>query len=169
MLGAGVSHSIVTPGIGVFKTATRISDVGDLIEHFIAAPPSYRQSYTYQGVHNICSKDGTTCHEVFVPGVDSVIGAGDDLNEALKEARIKLTIMLRDIQDRGDPLPPAPSEQDVHAVGQEHDRSTNAGFTLDFCGTVSVTTLPDFKVPKLPEAEWAATDAEIRRLWCEMT
>lgn len=58
-------------------------------------PPAvpYRPSYTYHGVHNMCSKDGTTCHEVFVPGVDSVIGAGDALFEALKEAQIKLTIM----------------------------------------------------------------------------
>jgi predicted RNase H-like HicB family nuclease len=149
------------------QTAAKIREAGGLIEHFAPAPLSYQPFYMYYGVHNTYCADGNACHEVVVPGVDSVVGAGDDLDEALREAQIKMTVVLRDMQQMGTPMPKLLPRESVEAIGRAQDRNNIADCAICFCGTVDVSTLPT--TPQLSHDDWVAVDSEVRKAWREVT
>jgi predicted RNase H-like HicB family nuclease len=147
------------------RTAEEIRASPRLIEHFAAGPAAYADSYTFCSVHNECARDGRTCHEVYVPGVRSATGAGDCLREAMDTAREMLTLLLGNMQARGDPMPAAMSVEDVQAHAKARELAPVAGFTIEFRGVVAVETLPHCRVPELTEAEQEMVQISIREVW----
>ena len=135
-------------------------------DEFVVGPLRYNVSYSYYGVHNECWKDGSVyCQEVYVPSVPSAIGAAETLPAALHDASRMLTIMLKEMQDRGDPMPPQLSEGRVHEIGQQDAMESVAGFDSRFCGVVVVRSWGR-PVPELPKEELAKLEAETRAIIC---
>ena len=149
------------------RTAEQIRATPRLVERFICAPPVYEHAYTFCGVHNMCTRDGRSCHEVYVPGVGSATGAGDTLSAALDAAREMLTLLLSDMQARGSPMPAAMDRNATEAYARARERDPVAGFTIKFRGVVAVTTLPHYCVPELSEAEEETLRRDIRTIWRE--
>lgn len=139
------------------RTADKIREARPLVE----APIQYEETYTFYGVHNVCAREGRTCHEVYVPGVDSATGAGETMEVALHVAREMLTHILQVLQTQGAPIPVTMAPKDVEAHARE--RRATAGFTVTFCDVVPVTS---FSAPtELSEPEQAALQRDIQAIW----
>jgi predicted RNase H-like HicB family nuclease len=159
------SHYAAHDDHGQYQSARRAAEKIRSTRPSTVCPPAYADSYTFCGVHNECAMDGRRCHEVYVPGVRSATGAGDSLGEALDAAREMLTLMLGDMQARGDPMPAAMSLGDVETYARAREREPVAGFTVEFRGLVAVETLPHCRVPELTEAEEEMVQNGIREVW----
>jgi hypothetical protein len=146
------------------RTAEKIHSTQEGVETFIVGPPQYEDSYEFFGVHNKCSRNGIEFHEVCVPGVPSAIGAAGTLEEALTAAAEMLTIMLGEMQSRGEAMPVQQSQDSVEEYGQKEAIKQVDGFEIRFCDVVVVRTVVGL-VPEMSESELAKLEDEALKIW----
>eukprot|EP00798_Chlamydomonas_sp_ICE-L_P026467 gene26467-biopygen11411 len=125
----------------------------------------YCDAYEFFGVHNKCSRDGFEFHEVWVPGLSSVIGGGETLDEAIAAAAVMLTIILTGMQSRGEVIPGPLSHESVKQRGLIEEKVQMTGFDSEFCDVVTVKSVPPGCVPQLSEQELKILEDEAREIW----
>jgi len=129
----------------------------------------YCDSYEFFGVHNKCSRDDFEFHEVWVPGLSSVIGGGETLDEAIAAAAVMLTIILTEMQSHGEVIPGPLSQESVKQRGLMEEKVQMDGFDSKFCDVVTVNTVPPGCVPELSEQELAKLEDEAMEIWATLS
>jgi len=125
----------------------------------------YYDSYEFFGVHNKCSRDDFEFHEVWVPGLSSVIGGGETLDEAIAAAAVMLTIILTGMQSHGEVIPKPLCQESVKQRGLIEEKVQMKGFDSKFCDVVTVKSVPPSFVPQLSEQELKKLEDEAREIW----
>jgi predicted RNase H-like HicB family nuclease len=125
----------------------------------------YDDSYEFFGVHNKCTRDGYEFHEVWVPGLSSVIGGGETLDAAIAAAAVMLTIILTGMQSNGEVIPGPMSQESVKQRGLMEEKMQMDGFDSKFCNVVTIKSVPPGCVPQLSEQELVNLEDEAREIW----